>query len=99
MAFFRYVGVQGVDNPESLYHFGVQFELGEVSEILNPLHAEKMRRQPAFQEVEGLDRKRRGRPPKEKPAPLLQKPITELQAGDDDEWNWDHATNEFRAHH
>jgi hypothetical protein len=94
MAFFRYVGIAGLSNPAKLYHYGVLFELGEVSEIQNPVHAEKLRLQQAFEAVSdeaAAVRRKPGRP-KRTDAASAARPQPQQKfrpVADDDESFWD----------
>jgi len=51
MAKFRYVGIEGVDTPAEVYHYGVQFERGEVSEITDEGFARNLESQEGFEKV------------------------------------------------
>jgi hypothetical protein len=51
MAKFKYVGIEGVETPATLYHYGTRFERGEVSEITDETHAKKLKAQEGFEEA------------------------------------------------
>jgi len=48
---FRYVGIEDVQSPGELYHYGVRFERGEVSEITDEALAKKLEGQEGFEKV------------------------------------------------
>jgi hypothetical protein len=51
MAKFRYVGIDDVSSPAEVYHYGTRFEMGQVSEVTDPVHAQKLERQEGFEKV------------------------------------------------
>lgn len=48
---FKYVGIEGIETPAVMYHYGQRFERGEVTEIKDETHAQKLKAQEGFEEA------------------------------------------------
>ena len=51
MAKFKYVGIEGVETPATIYHYGQRFDRGEVSEVKDETHAQKLKQQEGFEDA------------------------------------------------
>jgi hypothetical protein len=51
MAKFKYVGIEGVESPATIYHYGQRFDRGEVSEVKDETHAQKLKQQEGFEDA------------------------------------------------